>query len=227
MWHDQPVIERRVGSAATSALVAWKGTGYAKSRLAVAPTLRRQLAEAMALDTLRALAAALPAVVVTTDDPRLAAVLDAALISASLIVDDGPGGLNAALARADRQLRAGGVRTVVACVADLPALRGSSVAAVVAAARSGTRSFVRDHSGVGTTMLVADGVDLDPRFEGPSAEAHRRSGAVDLVGGTASMPADARLDVDTVEDLDLALALGLGPATEPLVAGAATSSRCG
>ncbi len=218
MWHDHPVIERRLGSAAACALVAWKGTGYAKSRLAVGATPRQELAEAMALDTLRALAAALPAVAVTTDDARLGAVLEAAGLHPELIVDDAPGGLNGALTRADRRLRSAGVRIVVACVADLPALRPESVALVLEATRPFTRAFVRDHSGFGTTMLVARDVELNPCFEGESAAAHRSSGALDLVARSPGVPADARLDVDTVEDLVAAWRIGVGPATQPLIA---------
>ena len=53
------------------------------------------------------------------------------------------------------------------------------------------------HADLGTTMLLADRVDLAPAYGGASAVAHRTSGAHPL--GVA-VP-DARADVDTLADL--------------------------
>jgi 2-phospho-L-lactate guanylyltransferase len=63
---------------------------------------------------------------------------------------------------------------------------------------------------VGTALLAASQPPLDPRYGGPSRAAHRESGAVELPGQWPSL----QRDVDTVEDLDEAARLGLGPATQ-------------
>ena len=72
--------------------------------------------------------------------------------------------LNAALARADKLLRAEGVAAVLACVGDLPALRSTTVRRLITASRGRPRSLVSDHEGQGTTMLIARGVPLDPLY---------------------------------------------------------------
>ena len=60
---------------AAAAVVALKPSEYAKSRLDLPAPLRRRLAETMALDTLRALAAAVSRVVVVSGQPALASRL--------------------------------------------------------------------------------------------------------------------------------------------------------
>ena len=102
---------------------------------------------------------------------------------------------------------------MLACVGDLPALRTESVERIVGAATGLGRSFLADASGVGTTMLIADGIDLRPMFQGRSAAAHHSSGAVHLTAERLGAPlADARGDVDTEVDLEIAWSLGLGSA---------------
>jgi len=204
--------------AAAGAVVALKPLDSAKSRLgALPPPLRRQLAWCMALDTLRALAAAVDRVVVVSDQPDLQARLLAHGLEVSLLPDTAGGGINAALDKGAALLRTSAATTVLACVADLPALRPESVRAVLAASQAFPRSFLADASGVGTTMLVARGADLAPRFSGRSAVAHRQSGAAALTEAHLLMPVpDARRDVDTEADLADARRLGLGQATAAL-----------
>ena len=201
-----------------AAVVALKPSEYAKSRLEVPVPLRRRLAESMALDTLRALAAAVERVVVVSGQPALASRLTRAGIPAHVLAEPGEPGMNAALAYGADRLRADGFATVVACVGDLPALRTTSVARVLQASRSMPRAFLADASGVGTTMLVAHDSPLLPGFSGRSAARHRQGGAVPLTEEQLGEPlADARRDVDTEVDLATAIGLGVGPHTGALV----------
>jgi len=206
------------------AVVALKPIERAKSRLGtVADPLRRQLAWAMAVDTLSALSAAVEDVVVVSGQPSLAEQLHHAGLAVIVADEPGPLGMNAALTSGADLLRARGCALVLACVADLPALRASSVRRILAAALSQPRSYLADASGVGTTMLLAVDTDLEPHFQGPSAAAHLRSGAAALTDEMlgAALP-DARQDVDTEADLSVAADLGLGPATSALLHPAAT-----
>jgi 2-phospho-L-lactate guanylyltransferase len=96
-------------------------------------------------------------------------------------------------------------------LADLPCLRTEDLQeALDEALARGTRAFVADAAGTGTTLLVSPaGTELGPRFGPQSARAHAASGAAALGGALSSL----RLDVDTTEDLDRAVALRVGPST--------------
>jgi len=205
------------GSSA-AAVIAIKPIEYAKSRLAVPDPLRRRLAWTMALDTLSALCRALPHVLVVSDQAALEARLRRAGLAVEVISESGHVGVNSALIRSALRLQAQGFTSILACVGDLPALRSESVGRILAASQSHPRSFVADASGVGTTMLVAHGVELAPHFQGRSAAAHHASGAVSLFeDAIGSSVADARRDVDTEADLAAAIGLGVGPATSALI----------
>ena len=206
------------GVSTAAAVVALKQSPYAKSRLDLPAPLRRRLAWTMALDTLTALSRAVTQTLVVSDQPALQARLTRAGVDAVVQPEPPGGGLNAALADGSAELRRRGHRVVLACVGDLPALRTESVERIVATATGLGRSFLADASGVGTTMLVADEVDLSPMFHGRSAAAHHHSGAVSLTAERLGAPlADARRDVDTEVDLEIAWSLGLGPHTAALV----------
>ncbi|WP_434439911.1 2-phospho-L-lactate guanylyltransferase [Lentzea sp. E54] len=191
-------------------LVPVKTLDRAKTRLTSAtggdPVSHAALALALALDTVSA-ALSTPGVrhvVTITSDPAVAAEM-AALGVESLPEPSQPG-LNEALRHGARTLRSA---RVGALQADLPALRPDELQAALEAA-AGRRAFVPDRQGTGTTMLLAaPGGDLDPRFGIGSAGHHRLSGAVTLIGPWLSL----RSDVDTEEDLRLALVLGLGTHT--------------
>ncbi|QUQ71412.1 2-phospho-L-lactate guanylyltransferase [Kutzneria sp. CA-103260] len=162
------------------------------------------LVVALALDTITAAAGAdgVGDVVVVTSDPMLTAVLRAEGIRC---VPEAEPGLNEAYRHGASMLG----RHVGALQADLPALRSAELAAAIAAA-DGKRAFVPDRQGTGTTLLIsAPGEPLDPRFGVGSAQAHRASGAVELIGDWPSL----RCDVDTEADLSIAAGLGLGPRT--------------
>jgi 2-phospho-L-lactate/phosphoenolpyruvate guanylyltransferase len=201
-----------------AAVLALKPIEHAKSRLAVPDPLRRRLAWTMALDTLSALCHALPHVLVVSDQPALEARLRRAGLGVAVIGESGHVGINSALRRGASALRSQGFTTVVASVGDLPALKPESVVRILDASRPYPRSFIADASGIGTTILVAHGVELAPQFQGRSAAAHHASGAVSLSAGAIGSPvADARRDVDTEADLAAAIGLGVGPATRALV----------
>jgi 2-phospho-L-lactate/phosphoenolpyruvate guanylyltransferase len=201
-----------------AAVIALKPTEHAKSRLAVPDPLRRRLAWTMAVDTLSALSSALPQVLVVSDQPALEARLRRAGLAVDVISESGQVGINAALSRGELALRAEGFTTVLACVGDLPALKPESLQRILTASRPHPRSFIADASGIGTTILVAHGVDLSPHFGGRSAAAHYASGAVSLSAEVIGSPiADARRDVDTEADLAVAIGLGVGSATSALV----------
>jgi 2-phospho-L-lactate/phosphoenolpyruvate guanylyltransferase len=203
-----------------TALVALKRSEVAKTRLGSLPDpLRRRLAWTMALDTLRALAAVLP-VIVISNQPGIDARLRSEKIAARVLAESHSVGINAALQHGERAALAAGFRGVLASVGDLPALRTESVRAVLAAAENHPRAFLADASGIGTTMLTAIGADLQPHFQGRSAAAHRASGAACLDSDELIRPVpDARRDVDSDVDLADAIRLGLGSSTAQLFDG--------
>lgn len=216
MKASSPMTTDHVRSAA---VVALKPIEQAKSRLGtVSDPLRRELAWSMALDTLTALAEAVDDVLVVSPEPSLQTRLERAGLAVSVVDEPAAAGMNGALAYGAELLQARGCRLVLACVADLPALRPESVRRILRAAGHRPRSFVADASGIGTTMLTALDTALDPRFQGASAAAHRLSGAVALtdVSLGAAVP-DARHDVDTESDLLTAATLGVGRATAALL----------
>lgn len=187
----------------------------AKSRLAMGSDERRSLTLAMALDTAAAARACrlVTRVVVVSDDE----VVDHALreLGALVIGDEPAAGLDEALVHGARVARAhtrGGC--VGALTADLPALKPAELERALAAAAGHDRMVVGDFARHGTTLLTAcEGVELEPSFGVGSLRRHVESGAVALaIDGVDGL----RRDVDTLEDLEFARALGLGPHTSAL-----------
>ncbi|MBF6296438.1 2-phospho-L-lactate guanylyltransferase [Nocardia amamiensis] len=203
------------------AVIAVKSLDRAKSRLAdrLRPDQRARLVLAMLADTVTATGAvaAVVSVTVVTPDPAvadLARTLGADVHPEPLERDSN--GLNTALAATAAALRAAhGPIDLLALQADLPALRADELADMLATAPPGLRSIVVDHAGSGTAALVVrDPVaTLDPRFGPGSARSHIAAGAVDLAGDWPGL----RLDVDTADDLDRAVALGTGDATRAVL----------
>ncbi|MGY2875489.1 2-phospho-L-lactate/phosphoenolpyruvate guanylyltransferase [Marmoricola sp. URHA0025 HA25] len=123
-----------------------------------------------------------------------------------IVADEGDGDLNQALRRAAARVAMPG-RGVAVMLGDLPCLRTDDLE--LALSRDG-RAYVADASGTGTTLLLTPpGAELDPHFGRDSARAHAASGAAHVAGELSSL----RLDVDTSDDLDDALALGVGAHT--------------
>lgn len=195
-------------------LVPVKPPAVAKSRLVGVPaSMRRDLAAAFALDTVTSCLATtgVAAVVAVTDDAHLAAELRRRGCS---VLPDGPGGgLNATLglAAAEAGRRWPDLQPVAVC-ADLPALRPADLAAALASAADGAPAFVADTEAVGTTLYTAPYAAFRPCFGPGSRAAHLASGAREIRGDLATL----RRDVDTVEDLERALRLGVGSRTAAL-----------
>jgi len=195
------------------ALVPVKPPAVGKSRLqAVADADRRALAEAFALDTVAACVAAssIAEVLVVTDDATFSVRLTG--LGTQAIPDGVAGDLNGTLrqAAAEAHRRWPDLRPVALC-ADLPALRHEDLDDVLSGVGAHP-AFVPDAAGVGTTLYVAAYEEFDPRFGPGSREAHLDSGARELADAAPSV----RRDVDDVDDLRDALALGVGASTAAL-----------
>jgi len=196
-------------------LIPVKSPSIGKSRLVGPdPERRRQLAEAFAVDTVAASLAArlVGAVLVVTDDARFSTVLTGQGASAipDGVSDDLNGTLRQAAAEAGRRWPD---LVPAAMCADLPALRSDDLDATLARVDPSRPWFVPDADGVGTTLYVAAREEFDPHFGPGSREAHLDSGAREL----ADVPASLRQDVDDLDDLDIAITLGLGLRTSAVV----------
>ncbi|MCG5214470.1 2-phospho-L-lactate guanylyltransferase [Streptosporangium sp. KLBMP 9127] len=200
-----------------SIVVPVKTLVAAKTRLAAAAGPHRsRLAVAVACDTVSAaLACPLVArVIVVTADPAAAGPL--AALGADVVTDPDRG-LNTALrAGAAHAVRLAPGDPVAALQADLPALRPAELATVLTAAAEFDQSFLPDAADVGTTFYgVRPGLPFTPGFGGESRARHLSGGAKELCPqGVDSV----RRDVDTPDDLRIAIALGLGPHTSAVVA---------
>lgn len=189
-------------------VVPVKRLEHAKTRLsAYGEAQRQELALAFAADVVLA-AREVARVLVVTDDARAAALLGG--LGAEVTADDPDAGLNPALAHGAEHLRLQQPGLGVATLsADLPALRAEDLRAVLAQVAPGSRGFVADVAGTGTTLLAAgSGAELLPAFGPGSRAAHRASGAVELRAAPG-----LRHDVDTPEDLMTVAGLGVGPHT--------------
>jgi 2-phospho-L-lactate guanylyltransferase len=187
-----------------SLVVPVKRLSLAKTRLALTAEDRADLALAMALDVVDAGIAcpSVTLVIVVSDDERAAAELTA--LGADVVEDEPDAGLNPALAHgvATAVMRAPGDGVMIVS-SDVPTMTAEELTSVVTAAAGAVRSFVRDAAGTGTTLLAArDGADLVPRFGPQSGEQHAAAGHTEL---DVTAPG-VRRDIDTVEDLQAALA---------------------
>ncbi len=192
-------------------VLAVKLLPLAKSRLRpLTDLVRADLALAFAADALDAAldCPVVSRVVLVTSDPHAAATLAQ---DGVLVVADPGGGLDAAFVHGAAQMSP--TLAVAAVTADLPCLRPGDLTAALGQVHD--RAFVADTPGTGTTLLAAAaGRALLPAFGPGSASRHEASGAVRL-----SAPATLARDVDTWEDLQEALGLGVGRRTVAVVAG--------
>lgn len=190
-------------------VVPIKGTDGAKTRLGVATHEHRlSLARAFALDTLAAVANAVQQrpgsrlVVVSSDTSQ------GAWAGADVVVPDPGQGLNPAIEAGLDACDADAFRAVL--LGDLPALRSADVDTALDVAESVPQGLVRDGDGRGTVLVTAaPGIRLVPLFGPNSAHAHTDTGFEDL---NLTLPR-LRVDVDSLDDLDAALALGVGEHT--------------
>ncbi|MGA9870379.1 MAG: 2-phospho-L-lactate guanylyltransferase [Rhodococcus sp. (in: high G+C Gram-positive bacteria)] len=201
-------------------VIAVKDLAAAKTRLADAfdDADRARLVVAMFRDTVIAARAveSVAAITVVTPDP---AVADAAAELGARVIEepcdrnpnDSVARLNSAFTAAASRVRAEGNEDIVALQADLPALRSSELADAYAVAPAGARSVVSDHHGTGTAAFILRGraEEFAPLFGPSSARRYRESGAHGLDGDWPGL----RLDVDTIDDVRQAFALGVGDAT--------------
>ena len=201
------------GGDSWSVLVPVKRLDRAKTRLALGADTRADIALAMAIDTIRAAlsATSVREVVAITDDGRAA---EAVRRLGAVIVPDLPdAGLNPALVHGASTVTE---TRIAALSSDLPALRPDDLDAVLRAALAHPRSVVADLAGTGTTLLAAGVVaEFAPAFGNDSLVRHVRSGAVDLTGIAG---VSLRHDVDTLDALRAAVALGVGSETRRAVA---------
>jgi len=201
-----------LGPPTWTVLVPVKVLTTAKSRLAPhVGALRRDLALAMAVDTVTAIALCdgVEVLVVTDDADATAAVVGIADVH---VVPDLPGaGINAALQHGAASLGPS-LRHLAAVQADLPSLRPAELAAALRAALRMEQAFVADAAGTGTTLYAAPASRFAPRFGPGSAAAHREV-AEELRLDVPTL----RRDVDTIDDLWAAVRLGVGPRTAALL----------
>jgi 2-phospho-L-lactate guanylyltransferase len=187
--------------AAVSAVLLVKDTRQAKTRLGLAPDRAREVALALADQTLHALLDATLVAnvsVVTSDDTVAGRTL---ALGATVVAEHEPIGMNraAALGRSQALARAPG-RSILVLVADLPQLESAEVDVLVHEHHaSGSSLFVPDQSAEGTTALVhAAHRPLGFAFGRRSADLHRRLG---YAPARSPIPG-LRVDLDTPHDLD-------------------------
>jgi 2-phospho-L-lactate/phosphoenolpyruvate guanylyltransferase len=195
-------------------LVPIKRFSDGKRRLGERPD-RPALAEAFARDTLDAVAASqhVRMLLVVTDDPTL--VDDLSLPVAVTVVTQQAPGLNNAIATG---LRVANDRWPdwgqAVLTGDLPALTAEDLERTLEIAGEIPLGVVADAHGTGTVLLTGQpGVPLLPAFGVGSAMRHRDLGHR-LIRGTERL----RRDVDTQEDLEVAMRLGVGRHTSAVLA---------
>ena len=193
------------------ALVPVKPPALGKSRLVgLSDAERRDLAAAFALDTVAACLASssIEQVLVATDDAAFSVEL--ARLGAATIPDGVAMDLNGTLRQSAAEARRRWPELVpVALTADLPAVQAVDLDEALGDLAPGEAAYVADTGGLGTTLYTAAHDAFDPRFGPGSALAHDATGARPV---TAPLPR-LRRDVDDLEDLAHALALGVGPRT--------------
>ncbi|MDO5740320.1 MAG: 2-phospho-L-lactate guanylyltransferase [Ornithinimicrobium sp.] len=200
-----------------------KDGSSSKSRLSPAPPLaRRDLALALALDTIESACSALSAdqVTVVTSDPGAAACAQG--LGARVLTDPGAG-LNAAVAAGwestartvlARGADASMLRTGwAALLGDLPSMRGEDLRTALASCSTHREAVVPDADGTGTVLLTSTAAPPLPQFGPGSAARHASTSTVLLL----DLPR-LRTDVDTVHDLRMAVALGVGRHTRAALA---------
>lgn len=202
-----------------SVVIPVKLLARAKSRLiGLADEYRSALVLAMAADTVAAAVRAdgVGAVLVVTDDPAVGAV--AASLGALVLPDEPAAGLNDALSHGALHARAAWPeRGRAGLAADVPAARPEELTAALNAAADLGAAFVPDADGTGTVLYTAaPGNEFRPRFGPRSRDRHLASGAAEL-GPDMLKLTGLRTDVDTIEDLRRAAALGVGPRTRALL----------
>ena len=199
-----------IPSAEWTILIPVKATSRGKSRIDVPSARRRELALAMAMDTVSAAARSARVVAIVED------ALDAAALGAVpgvAVHRTSVTGLNESILDGLKSLAApgGGPGWVAALPADLPGLRTDELTDALGQCSRYRFAVVADHQGVGTTLLAAtEPAALRPRYGQSSFKAHQLAGATPI-----GLPAESSLrwDIDTVGDLGAAV----GPFTSAVL----------
>lgn len=221
-----------------------KSLDEAKTRLSpdIARPARAALARAFALDTIDAALGAsrvnriivvgdlrghvdeVPAgvTVVAEPEPRsLAAAVRHGIAEARRTAGDGWGrGVARSGDDHDDSTAGRSHRGIAVLLGDLPALTAAALDAALEAASRHPLAFMPDADATGTTLATAAAhTRFEPAFGADSAAVHRALGFHDL---SHELPdarsAPVRRDVDTIDALDAALQLGVGPHTAEAVA---------
>ncbi len=193
-------------------IVPAKPWHLAKSRLRTAR--RPELARAFVLDLLDVLESTdeVGRIVLVSAEPELHA--EARRRDLALVADRAVstlGRLNTAVAVGRHWAVAHAPTAPVAVLpADLPCLTPGSLSTVLRALAPHARAYVPDYGRGGTTLVTAQVPARLRSAYGPGSAA--RHARLEL-HGVIDAPIEARRDVDTVEDLAAALALGVGPRT--------------
>jgi 2-phospho-L-lactate guanylyltransferase len=130
-------------------------------------------------------------------------------------------GLNAALKRAERELRARGVRDIGIVLADLPLFDAAEFSSVLAEhARRGEQhlTLVTDQHGEGTNVRLCRSRSAFPAAYGRgSAQRHHAAAAARGIGVTIVGAAKAFMDLDSADDVAAMLAGNVCPTLRHLL----------
>jgi 2-phospho-L-lactate guanylyltransferase len=196
------------GAIGWSVLIPLKPLHTAKSRLLLPAEIRQALVQAMALDVMEAVLGCpdVRELVLVSRDPRWEALSDHPRIS--VLCDCPRDSMNGALRRGAAACRREWPGTgIAALTGDLPALSPADLAAALAQASLFGSSFVPDAAGEGTTLLAAPCASRFNPLYGPGSRLrHWHAGAKELEVPPGS---GLRQDVDTLDDLALAQAIGV------------------
>jgi 2-phospho-L-lactate guanylyltransferase len=204
--------------AGWSIVVPLKPLDQAKSRLRGVPVpLRRALVVAMARDVRDAVLAchSVGEIVIVTRDPLWRGLLGVRRLH--FVADSPTDSLNDALRRGAATCRTSPPgQGVAALTADLPALRPAELDLALGSADVASTFFVPDAHGDGTTLFAARSpAQFWPHYGVGSRARHIEAGALEIRRPELT---GIRLDVDTLEDLTRAQALGLGHHTGAVLA---------
>jgi 2-phospho-L-lactate guanylyltransferase len=190
-----------------AAIVPIRSWATGKSRLGVDDAERVALGRAFALDVIDVLraSAGIDRVVVVTSDVDVRAAVD----GCETVGDPGTG-LNDAVAQGCEHILASGGARIVVVPSDLPCLTASALDDVLRMSQGHAHAYCPDAEGDGTSIVVSrDPSGLVTSYGSGSAAAHRAAGLVPMLDA----PAEVRSDVDTLEQLREAEALGVGRRT--------------
>lgn len=200
-------------------IVPVRGGAASKSRLSsgdLPPPIRVRLARAFASDVVAAALSTpgVAGVTVVTRDPGTAQHF--AGLGAAIFAESEGARLDGAIRSASEHVRSRHPgHGIAALMGDLAGVTGEALATALTQAARHELGVLADHGGSGTTMLTATGGALPrPAYGIGSYARHVAAGHVPI-----EVPVDSplRQDVDTREDLDTVMRLGLGAHTRDLL----------